>query len=160
MDWKLGLDSFGLNRIKSDWFFTIFYQTRYKTFFQIGSKWLGTDQNSFNRSEWTIPNQSERRFVSRYMKNSQKSIQINLIQSVASIRINPNWISIWTNLINPSLDWFVLILIENSSSDWFGSMSRIKSDALVRENQLSSCKKTQSRLIFGVRRTKKFFIMN
>ena len=36
------------------------------------------------------PNQFEKRFISRLMKNGQKSIQLNLIQSEASIRMNPN----------------------------------------------------------------------
>ena len=37
-----------------------------------------------------IPNQSEKRFVSRLMKNYQKSIQLNPINSDTSIRMNPN----------------------------------------------------------------------
>ena len=37
-----------------------------------------------------IPNQSEKRFISRLMKNGQKSIRLNLIHSVTSIRVNPN----------------------------------------------------------------------
>ena len=36
-----------------------------------------------------IPNQSEKRFVSRLMKNGQKSIRPNPIQSKTSIRMNP-----------------------------------------------------------------------
>ena len=38
----------------------------------------------------TIPNQSEKRFVSRLMKNGQKSIRLNPINSETSIRTNPN----------------------------------------------------------------------
>ena len=38
----------------------------------------------------TIPNQFEKRFVSRLMKKGQKSIRLNLIHSEASIRMNPN----------------------------------------------------------------------
>ena len=37
-----------------------------------------------------IPNQSEKRFVSRLMKNGQKSIRLNTINSETSIRMNPN----------------------------------------------------------------------
>ena len=37
-----------------------------------------------------IPNQSEKCFVSRLIKNSQKSICPNLINSETSIRMNPN----------------------------------------------------------------------
>ena len=39
-----------------------------------------------------IPNQSEKRFVSRLMKNGQKSIRLNPINSETkfSIQINPN----------------------------------------------------------------------
>ena len=37
-----------------------------------------------------IPNQSEKRFVSRLMKNGQKSIRLNLINSETSVRMNPN----------------------------------------------------------------------
>ena len=37
-----------------------------------------------------IPNQSEKRFVSCLMKNGQKSIRLNPINSETSIRMNPN----------------------------------------------------------------------
>ena len=37
-----------------------------------------------------IPNQSEKRFVSHLMKNGQKSIRLNLINSETSIWMNPN----------------------------------------------------------------------
>ena len=37
-----------------------------------------------------IPNQSEKRFVSRLMKNGQKSIRLNPINSDTSIRMNSN----------------------------------------------------------------------
>ena len=37
-----------------------------------------------------IPNQSEKRFVSRLMKNGQKSIRLYPINSETSIRMNPN----------------------------------------------------------------------
>ena len=37
-----------------------------------------------------IPNQSEKRFVSRLMKNGQKPIQLNLINFETSIQMNPN----------------------------------------------------------------------
>ena len=36
-----------------------------------------------------IPNQSEKLFVSRFMKNGQKSIRLNPINSETSIRLNP-----------------------------------------------------------------------
>ena len=84
-------------------------------------------------SEWlglilmrTIPNQSEKRFLSRLMKNGQKSIRLNPINSETSIRMNPNQheikFSIW---INPSSDWtkpsFQLELIwMNPSLEWLG----------------------------------------
>ena len=38
----------------------------------------------------SIPNQSEKRFVTRLMKNGKKSIQPNPIYSESIIRINPN----------------------------------------------------------------------
>ena len=37
-----------------------------------------------------IPNQSEKCFVSRLMKNGQKSIRLDAINSETSIRMNPN----------------------------------------------------------------------
>ena len=37
-----------------------------------------------------IPNQSEKRFVSRLMKNGQKSVRLNSVNSETSIRMNPN----------------------------------------------------------------------
>ena len=67
--------------------------------------------------------------VSRLMKNGQKPIRLNPINSETSIRMNPNQsetkLSIQINSINPRSEWFELILIENSvwinpSSDWFG----------------------------------------
>ena len=78
-----------------------------------------------------IPNQSEKRFVSRFIKNGQKSIRLNPNNTETSIRINPIWD--WSKpkfqsksiRIIPTLDSFGLILIENSvwnnpSSVWFG----------------------------------------
>ena len=59
------------------------------------------------------------------MKNGQKPIRLNPINSKTSIRINPRleWFrlilivnSVW---INPSSDWFGSIWIENLVSDWF-----------------------------------------
>ena len=86
-----------------------------------------------------IPKQSDKRFVSRLMKNGQKSIRLNPINSETSIRTNPNTSfqsksirlnpsSDWSKphfqsesiLMNPSSDWFGLIWIENLVSDWFG----------------------------------------
>ena len=62
--------------------------------------------------------QFEKRFVSRLMKNGQKSIRLNPINYETSIRMNPNrseWI--WTSLkpnfqsrkirINPISDWSI-----------------------------------------------------
>ena len=37
-----------------------------------------------------IPNQSEKRFVSRLIENGQKPIRLNPINSETSIRMNPN----------------------------------------------------------------------
>ena len=73
-----------------------------------------------------ISNQSEKCFVSRSMKNGQKSIRLNPINSKISIRINPN--SDWSKPnfqsestgMNPRSEWFGLILIESFVSDWFG----------------------------------------
>ena len=86
-----------------------------------------------------IPNQSEKCFLSRLIKNGQKSIWLILrhrsewiranpkprFQS-RSIRINPS--SDWSKpnyqseliRMNPRSKWFGLILIENSAPDWFG----------------------------------------
>ena len=71
-----------------------------------------------------IPNQSEKRFVSRLMKNGQKPIRLNPINSETSIRMNPNQsetkFAIQINFqpesirIIPTLNSFGLILIENS----------------------------------------------
>ena len=55
-DWKLhfrflrigSLSHLGMNRIKPDWFLTVFHQTRYKTFFGLvrnDSHWLGMNFN-------------------------------------------------------------------------------------------------------------------
>ena len=109
-----------------------------------------------------IPNQSESRFVSRLMKNGQKSIQLNPINSETwirmnpnqsetkfSIRINPNYpdlgfIRIDSDWKNPSSDWFGLSRIDfwpffikqdtKRFSDWFG-MIRIGSDTNIRMNR-------------------------
>ena len=56
-EWKLGfgfvrihLDCcLGVNRIRSDWFLTVFHQTSYKTFFRNDSHWLG--YRYLNKSE-------------------------------------------------------------------------------------------------------------
>ena len=71
---------------------------------------------------WIIPNQSEKLFVSRFMKNDKKSIR--LIPRHQSEWIRTKFL-IQPNPIIPTLDSFGLILIENSvwinpSSDWFG----------------------------------------
>ena len=62
-----------------------------------------------------IPNQTEKRFVPRLMKNVKKSIRPYPIKSKATIQMNPyqsetNFL-IW---IIPTSDSFRLILIENS----------------------------------------------
>ena len=81
-----------------------------------------------------IPNQSKKRFVSRSMKNGQKSIRINLINSETSIWMNSTpsetKFSIQINPINPSSDWskpnFQSESIRmNPRSEWFG-LARIK----------------------------------
>ena len=55
-DWKLGTDLFGLMPpIKSDWFFNVFYQTRYKTFFALvpkDSHWLGYRYRNESEHFW------------------------------------------------------------------------------------------------------------
>ena len=66
-----------------------------------------------------ISNQSEKRFVSRLMKKSQKSIRLNAIQPEASIRMNPNQCEPIRIILTS--DSFVLILIENSV--WINSNS-------------------------------------
>ena len=58
-----------------------------------------------------IPNQSEKRFVTRLMKNSQKLIQLNPINSEKSIR---------NQIFNPDQSELGLIWIGNLVSDWFG----------------------------------------
>ena len=99
---------------------------------------------SVSKPKRIIPNQSEKRFISGLMKNGQKSIRLKPINSETSIRMNPNQSETkFLIQINPNLNWskpnfqsesiriiptlnsFVLILIENSvwinpSSDWFG----------------------------------------
>ena len=114
-----------MNRIKSNWFFTVFHQMRYNTSFRLirndskraGKeilKWLGIALIHFNPNPFLIiPNQSERRFVSRLMENSQKSIQVNLVHS-ASMRLNPihstlirgvNWNKSQVRMIRNLVTW-------------------------------------------------------
>ena len=77
-----------------------------------------------------IPNQSKIRFVSRLMRNGQKSIRLNPINSETSIRINPNHSDLRFIWINSNWKFGLgqsrlgLIWIENLVSDWFGLMSR------------------------------------
>ena len=71
-----------------------------------------------------IPNQSEKRIVSRLMKNGQKSIRLNPINSETSIRMNPNQSE-------------TKFLIENLVSDWFGII-HIGSDTDIRMNRNNS----------------------
>ena len=90
-----------------------------------------------------IPNQSEKRFVSRLIRNGKKSIRLNTINS-EWIRTNPkpsfqsrliwiNQISDWSKpnfqsksiRMNPRSEWSGLMLIKSSiwispRSDWFG----------------------------------------
>ena len=63
----------------------------------IGLKFISSQSELFlfipisvSESIRIIPNQSEKRFVSRLMKNGQKSIRLNPVNSVTSIRMNPN----------------------------------------------------------------------
>ena len=64
-------------------------------------------------------NQSEKRFVSRLMKNGPKSIRLNLIQSEAAIRMNPNYSdhglvqNEFPIRINPNYSHLVFIQIKN-----------------------------------------------
>ena len=61
---------------------------------------------SVSKPMWIIPNQSEKRFVSRLMKNGQKSIRLNPINSETSIRMNPNQSETKFSIrINPISDW-------------------------------------------------------
>ena len=101
-----------------------------------------------------IPNQSEKRFVSRLMKNVQKSIRLNPKNSETSIRMNPSEyelgliqtkfsIRIWSDvseLIGLSRMEFWLFFIKRDTkrfSDWFG-MIRIGSDTDIGMNRNSS----------------------
>ena len=53
-----------------------------------------------------IPNRSEKRFVSRLMKNGQKWIRLNPITSKTSFRMNPNQSETkFSTQINPSSEW-------------------------------------------------------
>ena len=119
------LDWTGINRIKSDWFLTDLYRTRFKTF-------LGLVRNDAE----------DKRTGSRSIKIGWKSIRFKPTQSVASIWIHPNdsdladlsgslWNqnSVWINL---NLDWcpglkqnkwvFVGLLFQGLKRfwDWFG----------------------------------------
>ena len=73
-----------------------------------------------------IPNQSEKLFVSRLMKNGKKSIRLNPINSETSIRMKPNQSETKFSIqINPSSDWskpnFQSKSIQmNPRSEWFG----------------------------------------
>ena len=104
------------------------------------------NQNYSDSFRYLYPSQSEKRFVTRLIKNGKKSIRPNPNKSEATIRMNPNQFETkFSTIINPSSDWskpnfqskliwiipiadsFVLILIENSvwinpSSDIFGLM--------------------------------------
>ena len=105
-----------------------------------------------------IPNQSEKHFVSRLMKNGQKSIRLNPINSETWIWTNPkpSFQSTWIRTrIDPSRisnqnqclginriksDWFWPFFIKRYTkcfSDWFG-MLRIDSDTDIGMNRNSS----------------------
>ena len=103
-----------------------------------------------------IPNQSEKHFVFRLIKNGQKSIRLNPLNSETSIRMNPkpsfqsrsigiNPIWDWSKpnfqsesiQIIPTLDSFRLILIENSVRINLG-LVRIHSDSSLGINQIKS----------------------
>ena len=115
-----------------------------------------------------IPNQSKKRFVSRLIKNGQKSIRLNLINSETSIRINPkpsfqsrsiriNPSSEWSKpnfqsesiRIIPTLKLFGLIWIENLVSDWFGF---IRNDV----SELTGLSRIYFLMFFIKRDTKRF----
>ena len=57
---------------------------------EIHSELIRTIPISVSEPMRIIPNQSEKPFVSHLMKNGQKSIRPNLINSETSIRINPS----------------------------------------------------------------------
>ena len=95
---------------------------------------------SVSKSMRIIPNQSEKCFVSRLMKNDRKSIRLNPINSETSIRINPNqsasiqgwnesdwfWLHIRFGSIRDriDLDWSGLKTCFQIGSDSFRLMSR------------------------------------
>ena len=72
-----------------------------------------------------ILNQSEKRFVSRLMKNGQKSILLNPINSETLIRMNPNQsetkfsIQINPNQSEPGLIQTEFSIQGRNDSDWF-----------------------------------------
>ena len=71
---------------------------------------------SVSEAMWIIPNQSEKRFVSRLMKNGQKPIRLNPINSETLIRMNPTQSeSKFSIRINPNHFDFGFIRID---SDW------------------------------------------
>ena len=88
----------------------------------IGLKFISTQSELFrfiplsvSESLRIIPIQSEKRFVSRLMKNGQKSFRLNPINSERSIRMNPNESETkFTIQINPSQFEFGLIQTEFS----------------------------------------------
>ena len=117
-----------------------------------------------------IPNQSEKLFVSRLMKNGKKSIRSHPIQSEATIRMNPKpsfqsklrliqtefSIRIKPNhfdrgFIRIDSDWkFGLDQSELGLKTWF----RIHSDSCLGLNQISS---DRFFIVFYQTRCKKFF---
>ena len=74
-----------------------------------------------------IPNPCEKRFASRLMKNGQKSIRLNPIDSETSIRMNPNQsetkFSIQNNPNQSGLELiqteFSIRMNQRNVSDWF-----------------------------------------
>ena len=77
-----------------------------------------------------IPNQSEKRIVSRLMENGQKSIRLNLTNSEKPIRMNPKFglDQSGIGLIRIYLDWKLVFGLVWIHSNWFLGINQIKSD--------------------------------
>ena len=111
---------------------------------------------------WIIPNQSEKRFVSCLVKNGQKSIRLNPINSETSIRMNLNHsetkfsirINPTSSLSKPNFQSEAIGMnrIESLVSDWFGFI-RIHSDCCLGLNRIRS----NRFLPFFIKRDKKCF---
>ena len=103
-----------LNRIKCDVyiFFPHTLRNPYSPGDSIGLKFIPSQSELFrlipisvSEPMRIIPNQFEKRFVSRLMRNGQRSIRMNSINSETSIRKNPNqYETMFSIQINPISD--------------------------------------------------------